>query len=663
MRVDKSSIVNCVLFRILQIQSYFGVAMTKRQKRRQRLKKQSAKLERRLTHLQRRSDLLSRTRLILFALAGVGSGTIFLTLGPVVWVIGTSMVLIPFIIAVIIHRRVETAILRVQILQRIKHTHLARMDLAWDELPEEMPAPAWQDHPFALDLDLVGPRSLHRLLNTAVTTQGGERLRQWLMAKSPELSWIRQQQARVRALGAMLHFSDRIKVYTRQVLLSEEKWPADEMVAWVNQPTDLQKMRRKLFVLFGLVLLYVVLIVLAVLGIDSFHWWMLGFSLYAGMYILMGLRQVHSTFIEATELQDGLLALRPLFDYLETTPHATRPFIRDVCAPFLDEQERPSTQLKRLNWIFAGIGFSRNVLLSVILNLLLPWDLFFTYHLRKRQAVLAEQLPRWFDAIYELEALSALANFAYLNPDSTSYPRVRAAQGERPLLTATDIGHPMIPAAQRVCNDFAIPHTGSITIITGSNMAGKSSFLRALGINLVLAYAGGPVMAHNFDVVLLRIFTSIRVADSVTEGLSYFYAEVRRLQALLAAVEAEHERPLFFLIDEIFRGTNNQERLIGSRAYIETLAGSDSVGLIATHDLELVKLADAHPSIRNMHFRDDVQDGEMIFDYTLRPGPCPTTNALKIMRLAGLPVDGAADAAPVAVPPDHKQPGSKSEGR
>jgi DNA mismatch repair ATPase MutS len=175
-------------------------------------------------------------------------------------------------------------------------------------------------------------------------------------------------------------------------------------------------------------------------------------------------------------------------------------------------------------------------------------------------------------------------------------------------------------------------------------MAGKSSFLRTMGINLRLAYVGGPVVAESLQTSLFRLYTSIQIQDSLADGFSFFYAEVRRLQALLAALREEGERPLFFLIDEIFRGTNNRERLIGSRAYIRALAGSNGVGLIATHDLELVQLADDLPGIQNYHFRDAVENGRMIFDYKLHLGPCPTTNALKIMQLAGLPIEVSSEA-------------------
>jgi len=202
------------------------------------------------------------------------------------------------------------------------------------------------------------------------------------------------------------------------------------------------------------------------------------------------------------------------------------------------------------------------------------------------------------------------------------------------------LGHPLIPEEHKVVNDFAINELGEIDIITGSNMSGKSTFLRTLGINLCLAYAGGPVNASTFKISLFRLFTCIKISDSVTEGYSYFYAEVRRLKALLNELESsDSHMPLFFLIDEIFKGTNNRERRIGSESYISALTGRDCLGVISTHDLELVKLADKLPEIRNYHFKEDVIDGEMVFDYVLRPGPSPTTNALKIMLMEGLPVD------------------------
>jgi DNA mismatch repair ATPase MutS len=241
---------------------------------------------------------------------------------------------------------------------------------------------------------------------------------------------------------------------------------------------------------------------------------------------------------------------------------------------------------------------------------------------------------------FELEALGSLANLAYLNPGYT-FPQVLSEEDTAPssaVFEAQALGHPLISDEEKVCNDFAIEALGQVTVITGSNMAGKSVFLKTVGVNLALAYAGGPVNARCLKTVLFRTFTCMGISDSVTDGISYFYAEVKRLRALLAALERDHALPLLFCIDEIFRGTNNRERLIGSRAYVRALAGKSGVGFIATHDLELAKLAGQVPQVVNYHFRDHVAGGRMAFDYTMRPGPCPTTNALKIMQLEGLPV-------------------------
>jgi DNA mismatch repair ATPase MutS len=201
------------------------------------------------------------------------------------------------------------------------------------------------------------------------------------------------------------------------------------------------------------------------------------------------------------------------------------------------------------------------------------------------------------------------------------------------------MGHPLLPDAQKVCNDFTIDRPGFIGVLTGSNMSGKSTFLRTAGINLVLAYSGGPVDATHFHTAFFRLHTCIRISDSITTGISHFYAEVKCLKSLMNSLQAGHPLPLFYLIDEIFQGTNNRERLTGSRSFIRALANQAGVGLISTHDLELAHLAEEIPSLHNYHFKDTVSDGRLHFDYHIQPGPSPTTNALKIMALEGLPVD------------------------
>jgi DNA mismatch repair ATPase MutS len=263
--------------------------------------------------------------------------------------------------------------------------------------------------------------------------------------------------------------------------------------------------------------------------------------------------------------------------------------------------------------------------------------MFFAYQLEKFKSKLSEHLPNWLQIWYQAEALVALANFAYLNPEY-QFPIIHN-HAATDLLSAKGIGHPLLDKNKKVINDFSFKENGEVAIISGSNMSGKSTFLRTLGINLVLAYAGSVVNAVSMDVSLLRLFTCIQVSDSLKDGFSYFYAEVRRLRELLTRLQDSSSNPVFYLIDEIFQGTNHEERRIGSLAYIKALVNANGVGAISTHDIELSKLAEQELRVHNYNFQDKVVDGKMSFDYQLRPGPSPTTNALKIMAIEGLPVN------------------------
>lgn len=290
-------------------------------------------------------------------------------------------------------------------------------------------------------------------------------------------------------------------------------------------------------------------------------------------------------------------------------------------------------------------------MLWLALHAILPWDLLVARALRIRRAEIAAHAPAWLECYHDLEALCSLANLAALRAD-TCWPDFR---DDGPMLDSRGLGHPLLPDQQMVRNDVTLGPLGEIVLITGSNMSGKSTFLRTLGVSTALAQAGGPVIAHTWSARPVRLFTSLSIDDSVTDGISTFYAEVRRLRSMLDALEQGESailseaspagsnvdvavtRPLLFLVDELYRGTNNRERLAGSRALIRALVGRRAIGVVSTHDLDLVRLADELPAVRNAHFRDDVHEGRMSFDYTLRDGPCPTTNALRVMALGGLP--------------------------
>ncbi|NKQ35118.1 MAG: hypothetical protein HF973_05815 [Chloroflexi bacterium] len=631
--------------------------MDQKAARQHALQQQLERLDGRIAQLDQQSQQLSRLRLALFLAAAFISGVTFLTWGAWPWLVVTLIVFIPFLVVVFLHRRVDTAVIRWQTWRQIKQTHLARMTLDWDNLPPPLPFTASPDHPFATDLDVMGEYSLHRLLDTAVSDDGSARLRDWLLDTRPHPDPITYRQTLTQELTAMPLFRDKLHLYARlSAPQGDGKMSGQQLQTWLEQPDDSHKLRRLLFLLIPLSALNILLFWLRARGVLP-PIWVLTWGLYLLLYLLAARPAIGSLFADIMTLRDGLDTLNGVFGFLEGYRYGRSPHVKTLCAPFLDAQKRPSAHLQRIRRAMSGVGLTQHPLLGFLINAVVPWDAFFAYHLANRKKELRTDLPQWLNVWFELEALSSLGNFAWLNPGEICYPQIipvngnqfsvigelspeAAASRQREAAVqfeARQIGHPLIPSPERVCNDYAIAGIGSVTIVTGSNMAGKSSFLRTLGINLVLAYSGAPVVAQALHASLFRLFASIRVQDSLTDGYSFFYAEVRRLAQLLDALQDDTDQPVFYLIDEIFRGTNNRERLIGSKAYIEALTAGNGLGLIATHDLELVQLAEVRPSIHNAHFRDEVRNGRMLFDYKLHPGPCPTTNALKIMEMAGLP--------------------------
>ena len=550
------------------------------------------------------------------------------------------------------HRKLLDSITANLLMIDIKQVQIARMNLDWERLAlplspsASVPTPG---HPFETDLDITGNRSLHQLLDCAVTRGGSERLKTWLLNANPDPQLVDARQRLVGELTAHSLLRDKLQLVS--ALASNEgrlrgtrpageagrwrreaQWDSNKLIAWIKADGPRESLRPVVLLLAGLAALNIILVILAVLEIVP-HVWPISFLVYAGVMIAKQSRTA-GAWEELQELEKTLSRFHAVFEYLECRKYKTTPGLAAICSPFLDTAKRPSAELKRLERLAAALGLRTNALLWFVVHALVPWDFYFTHRLNLLREELGELLPLWLDAWYKLEALNSLANFAYLNPDYV-FPKITPSSR---LLKARSLGHPLLKPTAKVCNDFELDST-EIAVLTGSNMAGKSTFLRTVGVNLCLAYAGAPVNAKQLEVSLFRVFTCIKVSDSVQDGLSYFYAEVKRLKALLSAADQKPGSPLMFLIDEIFRGTNSRERLIGARAFIRALSERRTVGLIATHDLELVKLADEIERVANFHFREEVREGKMVFDYHLRPGPCPTTNALDIMRLEGLPVE------------------------
>lgn len=544
-----------------------------------------------------------------------------------------------FLIAAWYHNRLEDRLHRLRRWQDIKRVHLARLHLKWTEIPLR-PVTVPERHGYARDLDLAGPHSMLHLIDHTISSQGRQRLASWLLDQPPQAAQWSNRQALIRELTPLSLLRDRLVLEAQAV--EEADIDGRRLLSVLQKRVDDAGLMPMLLTESVFAITTALLLLADVIsGLGSY--WMLSFGLYALLFLSVRSRS-EEIFDHAQSLHLQLERLSAVLGYLERRSYRATPHLARLCEPLRQQQSSPSRSLKQAASLMNRLSVRAHPLVHYLINAVGPWDLFHTYRLQQLQDRIASVAPLWFELVAELDAAASLATFAHLHPDylwpTLQHPGADAQNnGDAPGLAAEGLAHPLIPAAVRVANHVALHGNGRIFLVTGSNMSGKSTFLRTIGINTCLAQAGAPVCATAFRWSLVRIGSCIRVDDSLDGGLSFFYAEVKRLKTILDSTRDRQGPPVLWLIDEVFKGTNNRERLIGGRALITALAGGNGFGLVTTHDLELAELERQLPTVTNVHFQETVVDGALHFDYRLKPGPCPTTNALRIMALEGLPVE------------------------
>lgn len=610
-----------------------------RPSRQTQLERLITRLDRRIRHGERQSRWMSRGRLALFLVAVAVCLSLYQAERYTAGNASLGLFVALFSGVASYHTRVEARLKRLRHWRGIKDTHLARITLAWDRIPfHTVEEP--DRHPYADDLDLVGRHSLFHLLDTTLSTGGRERLLSWLLEQHAQpltgTEWA-QRQAFVKELTGLPLLRDRL------ILEAVDGGGGSIDTARIGELLRGAigiKALGPLVVLMGALATVTLTLLIGFLVAGIPGYWGLSFVTYAVIYLAL-LGRTAPIFGRAVTLQQELEQVGRVFKCLERRLYTGCPILADVCIPFRGEAERPSTWIRRLARTYGALSIRAHPLVQLAINAVVPWDLAWTWRFERLRHHLAQRLETWMDRLATIEAGSALGNLAFLNPDYT-WPRLHGGDGTTadttPGLTARAIGHPLIPSTTRITNDLELRAPSRLMLVTGSNMSGKSTFLRTVGINICLAQAGAPVCATSLEWTWSRLYCCIRVTDSLESGLSYFYAEVKRLRDLLDAARHQTRPPVCFLIDEIFKGTNNRERLIGSRAFIRELARSNGYGLVTTHDLELATLEKELPDTVNVHFQETVAEKALQFDYRLRQGPCPTTNALRIMEIEGLPI-------------------------
>ncbi len=600
------------------------------------LERHIARIERRIAQLEKQSSKISGMRLTLFVLAGV-----FLFIGlDMMSGIPYTIILLGLIAAFLFmvkrHKKVEECIEKFGYLKQTKEEHIARIDLNWERiLFKKIDRSASANHPYAQDLNIIGKRSLFQLIDTSIYEGSQKVLSNWLLDQTKNKEEITSRQQLILELAPLQIFRDKLQVEALFAKSHSDKqsWTMEQMLEWLRLP----KKKGFMFPLIGLTLLSIsniVFGVLALFGVLNAFFFLISFVSYLTVYKLNS-HKVTGLFDAAFQMEKLLNRFANILSHVEQFRFRDEDGLSAFLKFFHNAADRPSANLKKVRRFAVVASVQKDQILGSVVNLCMPWGLFFSMKLENLKEDIEPKLTKWLDKFYELEALNSLANFTLLNPEYT-FPTFK--EDSNTLFKAEKLGHPLIQEDQKVANDFEVNPGKDLFLITGSNMAGKSTFLRTVGINLVLAYSGAPVNAESLNTGLFRIFTSINVTDSLGDGLSHFYAEVKRLRYLLDELNKEDEIPLFFFVDEIYKGTNNRERFAGSAAFLKEVAGKNGIGMISTHDLELADLKSEIDQLSNWHFVESISNGKMSFEYKLKSGPCPSTNAITIMKMEGLPV-------------------------
>ena len=549
--------------------------------------------------------------------------TAWLCFGP--YAIALPWLLVPtmaFIGLVMYHRRVRGWQARAQRAVEFYRTGLERIRDRWHGSGPVGGQFDVQHHIYAADLDLFGKDSLSQMLCAARTQMGENTLAQWLLAPADSAA-IRERHSSIADLRDRLDWREELAV---QGDSSRIELRCDRVIDWAQSPNRLDRPWIRWTAPLLALLAVAAALVWAIAGLR--------FPLLAVLLVELALtyllRDPVRTATTAVETAyEDLKGLSLLLNRIETERFEAAP-LRALVLRLSSHSIGASAAFSRLATIVNFIESRRNPFLQPFM-LPLMYPLQAALAAERWRAAHGNAIRAWLDVLGEIEALVSLARYSYEHPE---YPFPEFIEGAA-AFQADELGHPLIPAAARVCNDVDLSGSTRVLLVSGSNMSGKSTLLRAVGINTVLAMAGAPVCAKRLQLTPLQIGASIRVNDSLHEGSSRFYAEITRLRQLFEPAAL----PLLYLLDELLQGTNSSDRRIGAQGVIRALLERGAIGLVSTHDLALTEIAglDAHALV-NVHFEDEFIDGKLKFDFKLRNGIITKSNGIELMRSIGLDV-------------------------
>ena len=572
--------------------------------------------------LQKRSfDIISNLRLVVFvvgALAVLIAG--YLGTARQALYVGLPFLLV-FIYIIHRHDQVEARLNIARAMVKINQQYQDRLSGQWVKFTDQGQEFADPDHPYSTDLDIFGPKSLFQWLSVARTYCGRQHLYQLLAEPPKEPDSILARQGAIKELAGKLEFCQGLECGGR--LAPEAGRNPEELIAYAEEISSVSQFMKIIrflppFTTLSLVLYFLHLLTLLI---------PIALLLLQGIIVLLTYKQAGAQLRPVYSFSKSLHSYAGMLESIEAEPFQN-PYISSLQTELRKQTIPASAAMKDLGKISGAIDMNRSMF-YLIINIGLLWDIQCAVRVAQWKSRYGDQVGCWLRVIGTMEALGSLAVITHIHPD-WAYPEIED-QGQ--VISAGDLGHPLLPPDKCVRNDIDIDNYSCI--VTGSNMSGKSTWLRAIGINLVLAYAGGAVCAAKFRCSVMDLYTSMEIRDDLLEGVSTFYAELKRINMILQ--HSRRGQPMIYLIDEIFRGTNSLDRITGAQVVLRKLSQNGAIGLLSTHDFELCELEnEAWANFRNYHFQEHYTDGSIAFDYKLRSGRCSTSNARYLMKMVGI---------------------------
>jgi DNA mismatch repair ATPase MutS len=484
-------------------------------------------------------------------------------------------------------------------------------------------------HFYTSDLDVFGAHSLYALVSRAVTVSGKNLLANWLQktAERPEI--LARQQA-VREIESDLEWRQQLEAKARHYKRKTDHLP--DFLVWLAQPGFFFSRKWLLGLVFLLPAVTIALIVLWYNNLVS-GYWVGGLAFVQYLFNAKFMEAKEEIRSKSEDLHKEVSGYVSALEHIENREFKSTK-LQQLHAKLFLHNFPASASIKKLASVLDYLAATQNVYLNLLLNTIFMWDFFWLWQLDNWKRTSAPLFEPAVLTLAEVECLASFAAFQFANP-TYGVPEISIEPFE---IAATDLGHPLIFVSERISNSFATSGAGKSLIITGSYMSGKSTCLRTVGVNMVLAYAGAAVCARQFKAYPMQVFTAMRTEDNLAESTSSFYAELKRLKMLLDLTEKPG--PVFYFLDEILKGTNSKDRHLGAVALVKQLQKRQASGMVSTHDLELGNLEKEMPdAVKNYSFNSKIEGDRIIFDYKLTPGICGSFNASKLMQLMGIAIE------------------------